>query len=100
MQMVFIKRTKKGWIKMKDREVVETLNDMKGVFGERGHSQYSLTAIDRAINAIEKQIPVNPISKAGRYSGHYLCPNCNRTYWKDEPVPNYCKSCGQKFDLE
>lgn len=59
---------------MKDREVIETLNDMKGVFGERGHSQYSLYSIDRAIAAIEKQIPAKLINKAGRYSGHYLCP--------------------------
>ena len=85
---------------MEDREVIETLNDMKGVFGERGHNQYSLFAIDRAIGAIERQMPVKPINKAGRYSGHYLCPICNRIYWKDEILPNYCQSCGQKFNLD
>lgn len=41
---------------MKDNEVIETLNDMKGVFGKRGHSQYSLYSIDRAIAALEKQV--------------------------------------------
>lgn len=44
---------------MKDKEVIETLNDMKGVFGERGHSQYSLHSIDRTIAAIEKQMGKN-----------------------------------------
>lgn len=39
---------------MNDREVIEILNDMKGVFGKRGHEQYSLYAIDRAISALEK----------------------------------------------
>ena len=81
---------------MKDKEVIETLNDMKGVFGERGHSQYSLYSIDRAIAAIEKQIPTKLISK----SGSYLCPTCNKMYWKDEIVPNYCQGCGQMFDLD
>ena len=90
----------KGMIKIKDEEVIETLNDMKGVFGERGHSQYSLYAINRAIAAIEKQIPVKPINKTGRYSGHYLCPICNKMYWKDEAVPNYCQGCGQMFNLD
>ena len=81
---------------MNDWDVIETLNDMKGVFGERGHSQYSLYAIDRAITAIEKQMPVKPINK----TGSYLCPTCNKMYWKDETVPNYCQDCGQKFNLE
>lgn len=48
---------------------------------------------------IEKQIPKKPINKAGRHTGHYLCPICNRIYWKDEILPNYCQGCGQKFDL-
>ena len=85
---------------MKDKEVIETLNDMKGVFGKRGHSQYSLYSIDRAISAIEKQIPKKLINKVGRNTGHYLCPICNRIYWKDEILPNYCQGCGQKFNLD
>ena len=85
---------------MNAEETIEILNDMKGVFGERGHSQYSLLAIDKAIHAIKRQVPAKPIAKAGRYSGHYLCPVCNKMYWKDETVPNYCQGCGQKFDLE
>lgn len=82
---------------MEDREVIETLNDMKGVFGERGHSQYSLYSIDRAIDAIEKQVPVKPINKVGHLTGHYLCPICNKIYYKNEVLPNYCQGCGQKF---
>jgi len=75
---------------------------MKGVFGKRGHSQYSLYSIDRAITAIEKQIPKKPIEHTkppnNRFS--YLCSNCNRLYWDREFLGDYCSSCGQKFDLD
>ena len=59
---------------MKDREVIETLNDMKGVFGERGHSQYSLYAIDRAIIAIEKTMDKVKITERG-WAGHFIMAN-------------------------
>ena len=65
---------KKGDVNMKDREVIETLNDMKGVFGERGHSQYSLYSIDRAIAAIEKTIDKVKITERG-WAGHFICAN-------------------------
>ena len=65
---------------------------------------YSKKEVDEAgnmgVEALEKQIPKKPINKSGRYSGHYLCPTCNRIYWKDEIVPNYCQGCGQKFNLD
>ena len=47
-----LNKIKRRRVYMKDKEVIETLNDMKGVFGKRGHSQYSLYSIDRAISAI------------------------------------------------
>lgn len=51
---------------MEDKEVIKILNDMKGIFGERGHSQYSLYAIDRAIEALEKQMKENLIKQGDR----------------------------------
>ena len=56
--------------------------------------------LDLAIITLKKQIPEKPISKAGRHTGHYLCPTCDKMYWKDEIVPNYCQGCGQKFNLD
>jgi hypothetical protein len=91
-------------MKMKDKEVIEILNDMKGVFGKRGHSQYSLYSIDRAIAVIEKQIPVKGlIEKYETINGGVLgegrvcvCPIC-----KEAIVPvSYCGECGQKLDWD
>ena len=80
---------------MKDKEVIETLNDMKGVFGKRGHSQYSLYSIDRAIAAIEKQLPKTPMQNfynEGDYT--WECVNCEETVDEGQ---NYCHNCGQKL---
>lgn len=35
-------------------KAIETLKDMKGVFDTRSHKQYSLSALDLAIAALEK----------------------------------------------
>ena len=35
-------------------KAIETLKDMKGVFDTRSHKQYSLSALDLAISALEK----------------------------------------------
>ena len=43
---------------MKIDETIAILKDMKGVFSPRGHSQYSLNAIDGAIKVLRKQIPI------------------------------------------
>ena len=40
-----------------DKEMaIETLQEMKGVFGGRGHEQYALLALDLAIDALEKPL--------------------------------------------
>lgn len=83
---------------MNDREVIKTLNDMKGVFGERGHSQYSLYAIDRAIAALEKQVPKKPMLMQ-MAEPEYMCECGTKYYWWGKEIPaNYCKECGQKWD--
>ena len=42
--------------KQEIKEAIETLEDMKGIFDTRGHSQYSLSALDLAIFALEQQL--------------------------------------------
>jgi hypothetical protein len=37
--------------KQEIEKAIETLKDMKGVFGTRSHKQYSLSALDLAISA-------------------------------------------------
>ena len=59
--------------KQEIEKAIETLEDMKGVFDTRSHKQYSLSALDLAISALEKQlnngwIPVSErLPKEGRY---------------------------------
>jgi len=38
------------------KKAIETLEDMKGVFDTRSHKQYSLSALDLAISALEQQL--------------------------------------------
>ena len=38
---------------------IETLKDMKGVFDTRSHKQHSLSALDLAIAALEKNLTKN-----------------------------------------
>jgi len=42
--------------KQEIEKAIETLEDMKGVFDTRSHKQYSLSALDLAISALEKQL--------------------------------------------
>lgn len=52
------------------------------------HSFVSDDVKDRAIKALEKQIPKNPV-----YQGeHEKCPSCGSFY-----IENYCAKCGQKI---
>lgn len=64
-------------------------------------------AVDMAINALEKQIPVKPVkSKEERYGMGYvyhdwICPSCGR-FLAPEPTQtgnHHCK-CGQAIDWE
>ena len=85
---------------MEDKEIIEILNDMKGVFGERGHSQYSLYAIDRAIAAIEKQIP-KQVQYLDKNEGYFECGTCKGAIYNtsdDLEDHIYCLLCGQKVD--
>ena len=84
-------------------EAIEILKDMKGVFGERGHSGYSLPALDLAIEALEKQIAKKPKKIKLRQGTQWLCPACGSTVaglgvgiYKEF----YCNECGQRQDWE
>lgn len=61
--------------------------------------------IDIVINALEKQIPKEPIIKRG-CNWTFKCPSCNKLlYWTDElnnhgSKDNYCPYCGQAIKWE
>lgn len=88
---------------MINKEVIEILNDMKGVFGKRGHSQYAIYAINKAIEALEKQIPKRVLNK--RYVDYddlknLLIGHCEACRWNVSCYEMYCSNCGQKLDWE
>ena len=60
--------------KQEIEKAIETLKDMKGVFDTRSHKQYSLSALDLAISALEQQLTNGWISVTERLpeEGRYL----------------------------
>ena len=64
------------------------------------HGQLTVLAVEKAIQALEKQIP----KKVVEGKNIYLCPNCGanaETDCGDDMLDyrlNYCDNCGQKLD--
>lgn len=87
-------------------KAIETLKDMKGVFGTRGHRQHSLSALDLAISALEKQIPKKTIRQLTDEKTHFkcICGSIQKTVYKDGyrvgAEREYCDRCGQAIDWE
>lgn len=95
---------------------IETLKDMKSYFNDRSHRQYSMPAINLAIEALEKQIPKKPniytdvrnelypdgADKGTEDIDTYVCPACDMYIVEceclEEYMPAYCDDCGQKLD--
>ena len=59
-------------------------------------------SLKTAINALEKEIPKEPIWEGDGYSDGemvydtWFCPNCDASY-EDTEKHNYCPHCGQKI---
>ena len=60
-----------------------------------------LEARQKAIKALEKQIPMKPIGDLHSVP-HYRCPACNSAVvlYEDSPKHPCCQWCGQKLDWE
>lgn len=62
------------------------------------------SALEMAIEALEKQIPKKPILEGdGYWDGElvldtWICPNCDKDYEVDYDDYDYCPNCGQKID--
>ena len=70
-------------------------------YGEKSKCyQYDLEAINKAIEALKKQIPKKPL----HMHKNYYCPICKEGGWIlwDDAIPNdmdnYCGKCGQAID--
>lgn len=91
---------------MKPEEAIEILRERIGIIKQDWSLVEYQKALERAVKALEKQIPrkVSNLSeiyldfgvgkkiKVGAYGN---CPNCN---YNIDTVSKYCTRCGQKLD--
>lgn len=82
---------------MKPEEVIETLKTKKVTEFERRAVN---EAINTAIDALEKQIPMKPI---GEHYAHMRCPSCKHRIpsgggSSSRRRDNWCNYCGQKIN--
>lgn len=86
--------------------IAETLKTMQFLKDET-HEFFMKCAYDTAIEALEKQVPMKPLTVSEkRPNGRrkFLCPRCeskmleihDRFYFGQEQA--YCENCGQKID--
>lgn len=76
---------------MTDKEAIEYLIDPRG----KGWEEYE-EAIKIAVDAIEKQIPKEPL----KFKTFNLCPNCHRLEYirQRDALETHCGFCGQAID--
>lgn len=57
-------------------------------------------AIEMAFNALEKQIPMNPVLGKDGVSKIMICPTCgNGIGYGNKNHNKYCQSCGQALSI-
>jgi len=79
---------------------IETLQKTIGVIP---YEEMERDAIERAIKALEKQVPQKVVETPDKHKYgycHSYCPVCGRIYWDKCHVGNYCDSCGQRLEVE
>lgn len=81
---------------MKPEEAIEILKIKKVT----GFEWWTNKAINTAIDALKKQIPMKPI---GEHYAHMRCPSCNHRIPSGQGSSshrrdNWCNYCGQKID--
>ena len=79
---------------MKIDEAIKQVNYIRSLGVEVFHDE-ELTALDMAIEALEKQIPVQAIRE--ETANNFMCPTCKKVY-EDWYEFNVCQNCGQFFD--
>lgn len=65
---------------------------------------YLKTALDMALEALDKQIPRQPdLEGDGYWDGELVydtgyCPRCHQDYEIEYRTPKFCENCGQALD--
>lgn len=67
---------------------------------EQGNSGEHIQSVEKAVQALEKQIPKKPVKSGNqvvRYVNTYYCPICNLRI-TGANIAKWCYHCGQKLD--
>lgn len=67
---------------------------------EQGNSGEHIQSVEKAVQALEKQIPKKPVKSENqvvRYVNTYYCPICNLGITGTN-IAKWCYHCGQKLD--
>ena len=64
------------------------------------YSQKYNEALNIALSALRKQVPMKPKTRSSRKEGwtFYICPGCGYVYGEGV-LGRYCENCGQAIDL-
>lgn len=87
---------------MTESEAIKELHEIRSVCTII--PQKRAEAIDIAIDALKKQIPIEPYIEGDGYADGYLvydtwvCPNCETHYEINYDDYDYCPHCGQHID--
>ena len=81
---------------MKPQEAIEILKKNKPTYDTRECGKELCTAVDKAIEALKKQIPKKPIPIITDDNEFVcvICPTCQEI----KVDCNYCANCGQAID--
>jgi Zn finger protein HypA/HybF involved in hydrogenase expression len=85
-------------IDMRAEEAIEQIKALKGLI-EWEHSLTFQLALDEAIDALERQVPIRPNVSTNAMLKHRAirCPNCDSEIPTGRPL-FYCPLCGQAID--
>lgn len=89
---------------MTPQEVIDILKMFTTDEFQRCTSSEFDDAIYVAIEALEKQLPMEPDYEGDGYADGelvydtWICPNCGRHYEVDYDDYEYCPQCGQRID--
>lgn len=83
----------------------ENLCDNCDLCYSKGNVGEHIKSIEIAIQALEKQIPKEPIYEGDGYApdgtfvyDEWICPSCGTRYEVDYDEHDFCTNCGQKID--
>ena len=78
-----------------------TVEEVVDVFKEtRKEINFKSELLDKAIEALEKQIPKSIVSFTpdGMFYDENKCPSCNSELGEWFSIVNYCPNCGQRLE--